>query len=227
MNNEYRDNFNQVLSRIEAARLEADEHRIIKIIAASKYVDATKIEDMYKTGQRSFGENRIQDFKVKEEILRDLPIEWHYIGRIQTNKINALLDLNPSLIHSCENFEMAIEIDKRAKVKNKKVNILLQINSAKEDTKAGISPELAISEYHKIQKELDNVTLKGIMSIGANSEDEKEVAKSFDISSKIFETLKKDGAKYCSMGMSGDFELAIKHGSNMLRLGSILFHEDS
>ena len=225
--NKYRDNFDQVLSRIEAARLEADEHRIIKIIAASKYVDATEIEAMYKTGQRSFGENRIQDFKVKEEILRDLPIEWHYIGRIQTNKINALLDLNPFLIHSCESFEMAIEIDKRAKVKNKKVNILLQINSAKEESKAGISPELAISQYHKIKENLENVTLKGIMSIGAHSKNEQEVAQSFEVSSRIFETLKKSGAKYCSMGMSSDFELAIKHGSNMLRLGSILFNEDS
>ncbi len=225
--NRYRDNFNRVLSRIEAARLEADEHRIIKIVAASKYVDAKAIEAMYNIGHRSFGENRIQDFKAKEEILKDLPIEWHYIGRIQTNKINALLDLNPFLIHSCESFEMAVEIDKRAKVKNKKVNILLQINSAKEDTKAGIMPEDAIFEYHKIQENLENVQLKGIMSIGAHSEDEEKVANSFIISSKIFETLKKDGAKYCSMGMSGDFELAIKHGSNMLRLGSVLFSEDN
>ncbi len=224
--NRYRDNFNRVLSRIEAARLEADEHRIIKIVAASKYVDAKAIEAMYKIGHRSFGENRVQDFKIKEEILKDLPIEWHYIGRIQTNKINALLDLNPFLIHSCESFEMAQEIDKRAKVKNKKINILLQINSAKEDTKAGIMPEDAISEYHKIQESLKNVKLKGIMSIGAHSEDKEEVAQSFITSSKIFETLKKDGAKYCSMGMSGDFELAIKHGSNMLRLGSVLFSED-
>ncbi len=225
--NRYRDSFNRVLSRIEAARLEADEHRIIKIIAASKYVDAKEIEAMYNTGQRSFGENRVQDFKTKEEILRDLPIEWHYIGRIQTNKINALLDLNPFLIHSCESFEMAMEIDKRAKVKNKKINILLQINSAKEDTKAGVMAEDAINEYHKIQDNLKNVKLKGIMSIGANSNDENKIAESFKISSKIFETLKKDGAKYCSMGMSNDFEIAIKHGSNMLRLGSVLFNENS
>jgi len=223
--NIYEKNFDKVLSRIEAIRLETNEHQIIKIIAASKYVGSKEIEEFYKVGQRAYGENRVQDFKEKAQELEQYPLEWHYIGRIQTNKINALLDLSPTLIHSCESFEMAKEIDKRAEVKGKKANILLQINSANEDSKAGVTPKEAISEYLKI-KELKNVTLKGVMSIGAHSEDEKEIVKSFETTYEIFDKLQEHGAKYCSMGMSGDFELAIKCGSNMLRLGSILFDKD-
>ena len=221
--NRYEENFDRVLNRIEAIRLETNEHQIIKIIAASKYVGADEIEEFYKVGQRAFGENRVQDYKEKASKLKQYPIEWHYIGRIQTNKINALLELRPALIHSCENFEMAKEIDKRAEVKGVKPNILLQINSSYEESKAGIDPKIAIEEYLKIKNELKNITLKGIMTIGAHSEDENKIIESFEKTYKIYETLQSDGAKYCSMGMSGDFELAIKCGSNMLRLGSVLF----
>ena len=221
--NRYEQNFDRVLNTIEAIRLETNEHQIIKIIAASKYVGSKEIEEFYKVGQRAYGENRVQDYKTKSDELEQYPIEWHYIGRIQTNKINALLDLSPTLIHSCESFEMAQEIDKRAKTKGKKQNILLQINSSYEDSKAGIEPKDAIEVYKKIKNELKNVTLKGVMTIGAHSEDEKEIEKSFQTTYEIFDSLQNEGAKYCSMGMSGDFEIAIKCGSNMLRLGSILF----
>jgi pyridoxal phosphate enzyme (YggS family) len=220
---DYTDNFDSVLARIEAARLETDEYTIVKIVAASKYVGAKEIESMYQIGQRSFGENRIQELVEKSTALEALPIEWNFIGRIQSNKINHLLDANPFLIHSCESLEMAQEIDKRAKVKGLTPNILLQINSANEESKAGVSAEEAEDIYHDIQANCQNLTLKGIMSIGAHTSDEKVIAQSFEKSYKVFESLKKDGAKYCSMGMSNDFELAIKCGSNMVRLGSVLF----
>jgi len=219
----YTQNFDQILAGIEEARLEADEHRIIKIIAASKYVGAKEIEAMYKIGQRSFGENRVQELVEKNETLIEYPIEWHFIGRLQSNKINHLLEANPFLIHSCESLEMAEEIDKRAKVKGKNANILLQINSANEESKAGVCADSAIDIYQQINEICQNLTLKGIMSIGAHTSDEKIVAKSFDISYKIFEQLQKNGAKHCSMGMSNDYKLAIKCGSNMVRIGSALF----
>jgi pyridoxal phosphate enzyme (YggS family) len=220
---DYTENFDSVLARIEAARLKTDEYNIVKIIAASKYVGSKEIEAMYQIGQRSFGENRVQELTDKLQALEDLPIEWNFIGRLQSNKINHLLDANPFLIHSCESLEMAQEIDKRAKVKGLTPNILLQINSANEESKAGVSVEAATDIYHDIQENCQNLKLKGIMSIGAHTSDEKVIAESFEKSFKIFESLKKDGAKYCSMGMSNDFELAIKCGSNMVRLGSVLF----
>ncbi len=216
-------NFDKVWQRVEKARVETDEHSIIKIVAVSKYVTDREIKRLYSIGQRAFGENKVQDLKEKSKELEDLPIEWHFIGRLQKNKINHLIDLSPSLIQSCDSLELALEIDKRASAKNTNLDILLQINSAKEDTKAGVVPESAKDIYLQIQQECKNLNLKGVMSIGAHSDDQKEIIKSFETTYNIFEDLKSNGANICSMGMSGDFELAIKCGSNMLRLGSILF----
>ncbi len=220
---DYTKNFDELLQRVERARLEADEYNIIKIVAASKYVGSDEIRDMYEIGQRSFGENRVQDLKEKSQKLEELPIEWHYIGRVQTNKINALLDLAPTLIHSIESLEMAKEFDKRAKVKECKADILLQINSANQENQAGCKLDQAVDIYHQIKDECKHLNLKGVMSIGAHTDNTKLIQKSFEDTYKIFENLKSSGAKYCSMGMSGDFELAIKCGSNMLRIGSVLF----
>ncbi len=221
--NIYEKNFDDVWQRVEKARLEADEHNIIKIVAVSKYSDDGAIRELYSVGQRAFGENRVQDLRLKMDKLDDLPLEWHFIGRLQKNKINHLLELHPSLFQSCDSLELAKEIDKRAKVKGVVLPALLQINSAKEDTKAGVLPEIAKDIYLQISQNCPNIKLKGVMSIGAHSEDKKEIQKSFEITYKIFEELKPFGASVCSMGMSGDFELAIRCGSNMVRLGSILF----
>lgn len=212
-----------VIERIEKARLAYDPKSIIKLVVASKYANERQIESLYKEGQRAFGENKVQDIKTKAQTLRELPIEWHFIGRLQTNKINMLLDLNPALVHSIDSYECAVEIDKRAAVKNKKVNALLQINSAKEETKAGVMPEIAVEEYCKIASELKNINLKGVMTIGAHTEEKAIIQKSFEHCFSIFDALKKNGATVCSMGMSSDFELAIASGSNMIRVGSILF----
>jgi len=216
-------NLEVAIERIEKARLQYDKKAIIKLVAVSKYVDLDAIKSLYIEGQRAFGESKIQDMKTKADALSELPIEWHFIGRIQTNKINALLDINPFLIHSIDSFETAAEIDKRAKVKNIRVNALLQLNSAKEESKAGVSLEAAMDEYQKISTSMQNVNLKGVMTIGAHTDDEKVVQKSFEECRAVFESLKQSGATICSMGMSSDFELAIACGSNMLRIGSVLF----
>ena len=179
---------------------------------------------MYNIGQRAFGENRVQDYKKKTLELDSLPLEWHFIGRLQTNKINALIDLNPSLMHSCSSLEMAIEINKRLKVKNKTMNILLQINSAYEEQKAGVLPEDALNVYDEILSTCKHIKLKGVMSIGAHSDDEALIRKSFVTTHDIFKKLEPKGAKYCSMGMSSDYCLAVECGSNMLRIGSTFFN---
>lgn len=216
-------NLEAVIERVEKARLLYDKKAIIKLVAVSKYVTNDDIASLYKEGQRAFGESKVQDLKAKNGYFADTPIEWHFIGRIQTNKINALLDANPFLIHSIDSFECAAEIDKRAKVKNINVKALLQINSAREDTKAGVEPERAAEEYQKIAENFKNINLKGVMTIGAHEDDEALVKKSFAECFGIFDRLKKEGATICSMGMSSDFELAIANGSNMLRIGSLLF----
>ncbi|MBE0490827.1 MAG: YggS family pyridoxal phosphate-dependent enzyme [Sulfurospirillum sp.] len=220
----YEERFDVVLSKIEKVRLRVNQHQIIKIIAVSKSVDADAIKKMYAIGQRAFGENRVQDLKIKTQTLDDLPLEWHFIGRLQTNKINQLIDLEPALMHSCDSLQMACELDNRLSVKEKSMDVLLQINSAYEEQKAGVLPEKALETYEQILLTCKHINLKGVMSIGAHVQEEKIVQKSFETTYKIFEKLSDKGAIHCSMGMSSDFELAVACGANMLRIGSTLFH---
>ena len=213
----------KLISKVEAARLRVSEHHIVKIIGISKYSSAEDISTLYSAGQRAFGENKVQDLKQKASQLENLPLEWHFVGRLQKNKINNLIDLNPTLMHSLDSLDLAQELNKKLETKNKKMSCLLQINSAKEDSKTGVMPEDAIKIYEEILNTCPNIRLKGVMSIGAHSEDRNIVKESFMITKTIFDQLKKYGAKYCSMGMSSDFELAIACGSNMIRVGSTLF----
>lgn len=216
-------NLDKIVTKVEAARLRVSQHHIVKIIAISKYSTAEDISSLYEVGQRAFGENKVQDLKTKEEKLDELPIEWHFVGRLQKNKINNLIDLNPTLMHSLDSLELAEELNKKLEAKNKKMSCLLQINSAYEESKAGVDPKNAIEIYKEILNSCKNIRLKGVMSIGAHTDDKEVVKKSFLTTKNIFDELVPLGAKYCSMGMSSDFELAIAYGSNMVRIGSSLF----
>ncbi len=216
-------NLDQLITKVEGARLRISEHHIVKIIGISKYSTANDVKTLYEAGQRAFGENKVQDLKQKMEELDELPIEWHFVGTLQKNKINNLIDLNPTLIQSLDSLDLALELNKKLEAKNKKLSALLQINSAYEDTKSGVMPEVAINVYKQIIELCPNIILKGVMSIGAHVEDEKVIKDSFKTTKKIYDELVPFGAKYCSMGMSSDFELAIACGSNMIRVGSTLF----
>ena len=212
----------ELIQRVEKARLKRSEHLIVQIIAVTKYTDDVEVlKRLYNEGQRAFGENRVQDMEKKVKALEELPIEWHFIGNLQKNKINKLLALNPFMIQSINSYELAEAINKRAK---KPINCLLEINSSKEPTKHGLEPEKTIETYIKIKENLKNINLKGVMTIGAHSDNEEEIRKSFRLIYKIFEELKPYGAQICSMGMSGDFEIAIEEGSNMIRVGSALIN---
>ena len=191
-----------------------------RLIAVSKNVTQNEVISLYNQGLREFGENRVQELKRKSEILSNLDIKWHFIGRLQSNKINQLISRHPSLWQSCDGLEIALEVNKRL---NYKLDTLLQINSAKEESKQGVDPSDAIEIYKDIQNRCENLNLIGVMSIGANSDDENEIKRSFEITKNIFDKLKPQGALICSMGMSGDFNLAIECGSNMVRLGTILY----
>ena len=193
----------------------------VMLIAVSKNVTCTEVRELYAQGQRNFGENRVQELAKKEQELQNFTdIKWHMIGRLQNNKINQMINLKPVLWQSCDSFERALEVDKRLSYK---LDTLLQINSSDEDTKQGVSVANATEMYERIQSECKNINLKGVMSIGAQVDEPKEIQKSFELTYKIFESLKSKGATICSMGMSSDFELAIKCGSNMIRLGTMLY----
>ncbi|MEA1915014.1 MAG: YggS family pyridoxal phosphate-dependent enzyme [Campylobacterota bacterium] len=216
-------NLDEMITAIEKARIDLSKHHIVKLVAVSKYSTSSDVETLYNAGQRAFGENKVQDFKEKSSALDEYPLEWHFIGSLQKNKINNLIDLRPSLMQSLHSMELALELNKKLEAKSQKMSCLLQINSAKEDSKSGVMPQDAIKIYDKIQQECPNIKLKGVMSIGAHTQDKTIIKESFIKTHDIFTSLQKDGATICSMGMSSDFELAIECGSNMIRVGSKLF----
>ncbi|MDA3967990.1 YggS family pyridoxal phosphate-dependent enzyme [Helicobacter sp. WB40] len=213
-------NLLEIIDKIEKARISTDRHRIINLVVASKYANTEQIAELYKCGQRAFGENKIQSLQEKSKDLEDIPLEWHFFGTLQSNKINALLRLKPYLIHSLHSYDIALELNKRLARDNLSLRALLQVNSANESSKSGVLAYEAKDIYHKIQETCSNIKLCGLMSIGAHSDDTNVVKRSFETTYKIYEQL---DAKILSMGMSNDFELAIKCGSNCLRIGSVLF----
>ncbi|WP_194145570.1 YggS family pyridoxal phosphate-dependent enzyme [Helicobacter apodemus] len=220
---DFNTNLLDAIERIEKARIAVDRHRIVRLIAVSKYSTTEQIQALYQCGQRAFGENKVQDLNQKSQLLESLPLEWHFIGTLQSNKINMLLKIKPFMLHSLHSLSLAEELQKRLSKENKTLRTLLQINSAKENNKSGFMPEVAIEKYHQISQNFPNIKLCGIMSIGAHTQDTKIIQKSFETTYKIYEKLLPIGAQTLSMGMSGDFELAIKCGSNCVRLGTILF----
>jgi len=218
-----RSNLDKVIWNIEEARISVSEHHIVQLVAVGKYTELENISTLYDLGQRAFGENQVQQLAQRMEALEELPLQWHMIGSLQKNKINKLIDLKPVLMHSLDTVELATELNKKLMVKGQQMNCLLQINSAKEETKSGVSPEQAIDIYQEIKETCANINLKGVMSIGAHTDDTKRIQQSFESTYDIYDKLQKEGASICSMGMSSDYELAIKCGSNLVRVGSTLF----
>ena len=218
-------NLEELIQRIEAARIKVDEHHIVKLVVVSKYTAVENIATLYDLGQRAFGENQVQQLEERMQTLKELPLEWHMIGRLQKNKINKLIDLDPFLMHSLDSLELAEALHKRLEAKEKEMSCLLQINSARETSKAGVAPEAAVETYRKIRERFPRIRLRGVMTIGAHTDETKRVRESFETTRRIFDELRSDGAEICSMGMSGDFELAIECGSTMVRIGSALFRQ--
>ena len=218
-----RRNLDEVIWKIEEARISVSEHHIVQLVGVGKYTEIENIAALYELGQRAFGENQVQQLAQRMEVLEELPLQWHMIGSLQKNKINKLIDLRPFLLHSLDSIELAEELNKRLKAKEQTMSALLQINAAGEATKSGVSTEQAYDIYQQIRESCPNINLKGVMTIGAHTEDTALIQKSFEETYGVYEKVKREGATICSMGMSGDYELAIRCGSNLVRVGSALF----
>jgi len=223
MKEQLRKNLDKVIWNIEQARIAINEHHIVKLVAVGKYSDEENIKTLYELGQRAFGENQVQQLQTRMSNLEELPLEWHMLGNLQSNKINKLIELRPTLFQSLDSLKLAETLNKKLADKEQKLSCLLQINSANEKQKSGVHPDEAIDIYQEIQERCPQLKLKGVMSIGAHVDNEKEIQKSFKLTHKVYNTLTKDGATICSMGMSNDYELAIKCGSNLVRIGSKIF----
>ncbi|APY11933.1 YggS family pyridoxal phosphate enzyme [Seonamhaeicola sp. S2-3] len=199
----------------------------VTLVAVSKTKPISDILEAYNAGQRIFGENKIQEMAEKHNALPK-DIEWHMIGHVQRNKVKYMASF-VSLIHGVDNFKLLTEIDKQAKKHNRIIDCLLQIKIASEDSKFGMHPSEA-SEI--IQSEafsgLKNIKVTGLMGMATFTDKKEQVEKEFNLLKTTFESLKKLKTKNCelktiSMGMSGDYKLAIACGSNMVRIGSSIF----
>lgn len=239
MINDFGQNLKSIQDKIQKySQIYTQKHGIkthdIKLIAISKYHSTQEILALHSLGQCSFGENKVQDLKQKiseidsksfinKNSIDNNPIKWHFIGTLQRNKINSLLALRPALIHSIDSLPLALAINEKCLELGIIQPVLLQVNSANEPSKHGFSLECAKEVFLEIKECAKNLNLCGIMTIGAHSDDRGKINDSFAITKELYDSLSSAGATVLSMGMSGDFDLAIQNGANMLRIGSALF----
>ncbi|WP_460219183.1 YggS family pyridoxal phosphate-dependent enzyme [Psychroserpens sp. MEBiC05023] len=196
----------------------------VTLVAVSKTKPVSTLMEAYNSGQLIFGENKIQEMVDKyEEMPKD--IEWHMIGHVQRNKVKYMAEF-VSLIHGVDSLKLFREIDKQAKKYNRTINCLLQIKIAKEDSKHGISPKEA--EYLLTSKdvlELKHINIKGVMGMATFTDNTSQIEEEFKRLKSTFDRLKtiNTNLDIISMGMSGDYQLAIDCGSTMIRVGSSIF----
>ena len=191
------------------------------LVAVSKIKPASDIQQMYDLGQRDFGENYVQELVEKQAVL-PADIIWHFLGHLQSNKVKYIAPF-VHLIHSVDSEKLLKEIDKQAAKNHRKINVLLQIHIAEEQTKFGFNePELM-----KLDVDLyPNVNITGLMGMATFTDDKEKVEREFEQLKSFytsFEHVKKVKLDTLSMGMSDDYELAVNCGSNMIRIGSLLF----
>jgi len=196
----------------------------VTLVAVSKTKSNEEILEAYKSGQRVFGENKIQEMVQKCETLPK-DIEWHMIGHVQRNKVKYVAKF-VSLIHGVDSLKLLLEINKQAKKYNRKISCLLQMHIAEEDTKFGLD----MSEVNAIINsdefsQFENIKIVGLMGMATFTSDETQIRKEFKHLKCIFDELKNvlPDVSTLSMGMSGDYTIAIEEGSNMVRIGSSIF----
>lgn len=196
----------------------------VVLVAVSKTKPPSDILEAYQAGQRIFGENKVQELATKaEELPHD--IEWHLIGHLQTNKVKYIAPF-VSLIHAVDSLKLLKEINKRAAQYERSINCLLQLHIAQEDSKFGLSFEECTSllESQELQ-EMRNVRLVGLMGMATFTNNEEQIRKEFRSLKHYYDLLQAQNLELetLSMGMSGDYSMAIEEGSNMVRIGSAIF----
>ncbi|MCB0524782.1 MAG: YggS family pyridoxal phosphate-dependent enzyme [Saprospiraceae bacterium] len=202
--------------------------RDVKLVVVSKTQSPERILELYQKGQRIFGENRVQEMLVKHGSLPG-DIEWHMIGHLQSNKVKQIAPF-VSLIHSVDGFGLLEEINKQAKKTGRVIDCLLQFHVAQESSKFGLSPEEAEEMLNSPEfANMKNVRILGVMGMATFTSNQSQVEREFRQLKGILENLKSthfaDSTyfKEISMGMSGDWELAVENGSTMVRIGSLIF----
>ena len=192
----------------------------VTLVAVSKTRQNSAIIEAYQIGQRIFGENKVQELVQKfEELPKD--INWHMIGHLQTNKVKFIAPF-VSLIHGVDSIKLLKEIDKRAKQNNRVIDCLLQVHIATESTKFGFDIS-EVNEAINSANEYQNIRIVGLMGMATFTDNKQQVIQEFSSLKTVFDTVKNEHITTLSMGMSGDYQLAIEQGSSMVRVGSAIF----
>ncbi len=202
----------------------------VKIVAVSKFHSNDEILEAYNDGQRLFGESRVQELAAKQPALPD-DVKWHFVGSLQRNKVKFIAPFI-NLIHSLDSERLMLEIDKQAAANNRKISCLLQLHIADEETKSGFSPDecrqfLAGGKW----RECENIQFSGVMGMATYTDDQDQVRSEFRLIKSLFDEFKShyfsndDNFKEISMGMSGDYPIAIEEGATIIRVGTLIFGE--
>ena len=220
--------FKEVKKRVDdAAARSGRDPEDIKLVAVTKTHPASEINEAIAAGATDIGENRVQE--ILEKIEDVSPVRWHLIGHLQTNKVRQVID-KVVMIHSVDSLKLAREIDKRAAAAGLKMDVLIEINSAMEETKSGIAASDLKQLVTDITAECENVRVCGIMCIPPIAADPEDSRPYFKEAAELFEDMKswqlppeRFAPTELSMGMSGDFEVAVEEGATIVRVGSSIF----
>ena len=211
-----------IQNNIESIKKEVGDNVLVVAVSKTKSIDF--IKKAYETGHRDFGENKIQEMTSK---FNNLPkdINWHMIGHIQTNKVKYLAPY-VSLIHSLDSLKLAKEINKQAIKNNRIIECLIQYRISNEETKFGLN-ENEVMDIIKLQDNFSGLRITGLMGMASFVDDQNVIDKEFKKLKTLFDKIKLSNKKFkiISMGMTLDYNLAIKNGSNMIRIGSKIFGE--
>ena len=198
----------------------------IILVMATKTVEPERIREAIRAGGHIVAENKVQEALKKYEVLKNEDAEWHFIGHLQTNKIKDVLKF-ADMIHSVDRLSLAEKLDQRLQQEGRSLDILVQVNTSHEESKYGVAPEEALSLVKQTAR-YDTLKIHGLMTIGLFTKDEVKIRKCFKVLKEINDNIVKEGIdrvdmKYLSMGMSGDYQIAIEEGANMVRIGTAIF----
>lgn len=196
----------------------------VTLIAVSKRQPIQKVIDAYKAGHRDFGENKVQELVGKVEEFDD-DTRWHFIGHLQTNKVKYIAPF-VHMIHSVDSLKLLKEINKRAQQNERTIDVLLQMRIAKEEAKTGLdAPSLDQAIQELAQGSFPNIEFRGLMGMATQTDNQEQIRSEFQSVKEKLESLKDTFPKadILSMGMSGDMEIAMEEGSNMVRVGTAVF----
>jgi PLP dependent protein len=202
----------------------------IKIVAVSKTRSEDEIMEVYQTGHKVFGENKVQELVAKQSVLPS-DIEWHFIGHLQTNKVKQVVRA-ATMIQSIDSLKLLRTVNREAQLVDRRVACFLQFHIATEETKFGLDLPEALTLLSALKDEnMDHVKIQGVMGMATFTDDQEEIVREFRFLKSCYHHLKRDffsdddEFKEISMGMSGDYQLAIREGSTIIRVGTAIFGE--